>query len=185
MGSGYGVLSSQLLMSGRLHLLDVCGTGAWCTIIAIHPKSFHTDDYETLLENVADPGHVPFAHKGVQGDPSRVKRGVFDLASNPNGSGSTLHGLAVTLPGFSGTQTLTYDPPCRLQYKFPLGKLAPGKHALFTIFATPVSPGVSRICISIRASAKPFLFSLISKKPRWFDHAFERCEGVGVCGRLC
>ncbi len=136
-----------------------------------------TDDYETLLENVADPGHVPFAHDGVQGSRAKVKRGLFDLASIPTDSlanGSTPHVLGVTLPGFSGQQTLTYDPPCRLQYTLPMGKLAPGKKAQFTIFATPVSPGVSRICISIRANAKPFMLSMMSKKPRWFDHAFER-----------
>lgn len=39
-------------------------------------------DFSTLLENVADPSHVPFSHHGVQGNRDSVKYGMFDMEKN-------------------------------------------------------------------------------------------------------
>lgn len=39
-------------------------------------------DFSTLLENVADPAHVPFSHHGVQGNRNSVKYGMYDMENN-------------------------------------------------------------------------------------------------------
>ncbi len=39
-------------------------------------------DFSTLLENVADPAHVPFSHHGVQGNRDSVKYGMYDMENN-------------------------------------------------------------------------------------------------------
>ena len=36
-------------------------------------------DYQTLVENVIDPAHVPFSHHKVQGDRDKVKYGDYEL----------------------------------------------------------------------------------------------------------
>jgi phenylpropionate dioxygenase-like ring-hydroxylating dioxygenase large terminal subunit len=42
-------------------------------------------DWQTLVENVADPSHVPFAHHGIQGDRTKAAPMPIEiLQSTPN-----------------------------------------------------------------------------------------------------
>ena len=136
-----------------------------------------TDDYETLLENVADPGHVPFSHHGVQGNRTKVKYGDFDMHPMSADDVESLWGMGVKLPGMghgSPDQRLTFDPPCRLQYA---GKLSPkfgGGQFNFTLFCVPVSPGVSRAFATQRVVSDARIFKLLRMRPKWHDHALNR-----------
>lgn len=71
-------------------------------------------DWQTLVENVADPSHVPFAHHGVQGDRDKATPMPVEIVqSSPNL-------IEANVPGhFSGT--ISFEPPCRLEYALKLG----------------------------------------------------------------
>ena len=71
-------------------------------------------DWQTLLENIADPSHVPFTHHGVQGD--RKLAAPLDIKvieSNRNL-------IQVNTKGRLNT-TITFQPPCHLEYAIQIG----------------------------------------------------------------
>ncbi len=93
--------------------------------------------------------------------------------------------FGVTLPSFTGKgqQTLTFQPPCRLQYTAQLPAKMGGGVFLFSIFCVPISPGVSRLIATQRTDSTAFSLKLAKFMTKWMDHAFSRCVCVcGVCG---
>ncbi|KAF3884900.1 MULTISPECIES: aromatic ring-hydroxylating dioxygenase subunit alpha [Nostocales] len=119
-------------------------------------------DWQTLVENVADPSHVPFAHHGVQGDRNRAKPIPLEIVR------STPDLIEATTKG-SSQRTITFEPPCRLEYAFSFGNN--GKRFGFVSYCIPVCPGKSRIIIQF---ARNFGKTLYRLKPRWWDHISER-----------
>ena len=119
-------------------------------------------DWETLVENVADPSHVPFSHHGVQGDRKQARPMPIKIVqSTPNLIEATI--------GTDLQRTITFEPPCRLEYAFSFND-GSKLFGLIT-YCIPVSPGKSRI---IAYSTRNLGKTLHHLTPRWWDHLSQR-----------
>jgi phenylpropionate dioxygenase-like ring-hydroxylating dioxygenase large terminal subunit len=115
-------------------------------------------DWQTLVENVADPSHVPFAHHGIQGNrdramaiPLKIVRSTIDLIE-----------AEVDKP----FQTkITFEPPCHLEYDIIL----PGgdKQIGLVTYCLPVAPGKSRL---VAQFPRNFAQKFHALTPRWWEH---------------
>jgi phenylpropionate dioxygenase-like ring-hydroxylating dioxygenase large terminal subunit len=115
-------------------------------------------DWQTLVENIADPSHVPFAHHGVQGDREKAKPIPLKVVQ------STPNLIEVNSNVFFNT-TITFQPPCRLEYAMSIGNS--GKQLGLITYCIPVSPGKSRIVAQFSRNFATRLHRLI---PRWWTH---------------
>ncbi|MCL1473001.1 Rieske 2Fe-2S domain-containing protein [Argonema antarcticum] len=115
-------------------------------------------DWQTLVENVADPSHVAFAHHGIQGNrekatpiPIKIEESNPDLikATTPLGS-------------------ITFEPPCRLEYAIKFGET---KQVGLVTYCIPISPGKSRI---VGQFPRNFAKRVLQLTPRWWDHINNR-----------
>lgn len=111
---------------------------------------------------MADPSHVPFSHHGVQGDRASARPITFKIVQ------SSLNLIEATTVGRL-QRTITFEPPCRLEYTFNFGD--DSKQFGFVSYCIPVSPGKSRIVIQF---ARNFAKTLYHLTPRWWDHISER-----------
>ncbi|YAF97388.1 MAG: Rieske 2Fe-2S domain-containing protein [Nodularia sp. CChRGM 3473] len=116
-------------------------------------------DWETLVENVADPSHVPFTHHGVQGKRENATPIPMEVVQ------STSKLIEVMTAGRFKT-TITFEPPCRLEYAINLGDSGDKKMGLVT-YCIPVSPGKSRI---VAQFSRNFAKALHRLTPRWWSH---------------
>lgn len=115
-------------------------------------------DWQTLVENVTDPSHVPFAHHGVQGN--RNKAGSIPLKivqSTPS--------LIEAKSTGQFSSTITFEPPCRLEYALSFGN--EGKQVGLITYCLPISPGKSRI---VALFSRNFAKQLQQFTPRWWEH---------------
>ncbi|MGK7923314.1 MAG: Rieske 2Fe-2S domain-containing protein [Trichodesmium sp.] len=119
-------------------------------------------DWEILIENVADPSHVPFSHHGVQGNRDRAKPIVIEIVE------STIDLIEAFSPGNLPTK-ITFQPPCRLEYEISFGK--DGKKVGLVTYCLPVSPGKSRI---VAQFPRNFAKTIHKLTPRWWDHIKNR-----------
>lgn len=119
-------------------------------------------DWQTLVENVADPSHVPFSHHGVQGNRDKaIPIPLEILQSTPD--------LIEVLVNRGLKTTITFEPPCRLEYAISFGN--DGKQLGLITYCIPVSPGKSRIVAQFSRNFAKGLHKLI---PRWWDHINNR-----------
>ncbi|NES24081.1 MAG: Rieske 2Fe-2S domain-containing protein [Symploca sp. SIO3E6] len=115
-------------------------------------------DWQTLVENVADPSHVPFSHHGVQGNRERANPITFsNVESTPN--------LIQAMIEDRLNSTITFEPPCRLEYAISIGK--DQKRLGLVTYCLPVSPGKSRIVAQFPRNFAKTLHALV---PRWWNH---------------
>lgn len=119
-------------------------------------------DWQTLIENVADPSHVPFAHHGVQGNREKARPIPLNIVK------STINLIEVNIERGLPT-TITFEPPCRLEYTIEIGNT--DKKLGLLVYAIPVSPGKSRIVAQFSRNFAKTLHRLI---PRWWNHIHER-----------
>ena len=119
-------------------------------------------DWRILVENVADPSHVPFSHHGIQGNRDKAK--PIDL--NILRSAIDLIEVETDRPFKT---TITFEPPCRLEYGISFGD--EGKQVCLITYCLPVSPGKSRI---VAQFARNFATKLHYWTPRWWDHLQNR-----------
>jgi phenylpropionate dioxygenase-like ring-hydroxylating dioxygenase large terminal subunit len=115
-------------------------------------------DWSTLVENVADPSHVPFAHHGVQGNRKRAAPIPLKIIK----STASLIEAESQKPLKT---TITFEPPCRLEYAISLG--GGGKQVGLVTYCLPVSPGKSRI---VAQFPRNFAKTLHYITPRWWEH---------------
>lgn len=116
-------------------------------------------DWQMLVENVADPSHVPFAHHGVQGNRENAKPIPIEIIeSQPN---------LIQVKIERGLRTkITFQPPCRLEYAISIGN--EGKQLGLITYCMPVTPGKSRI---VAQFSRNFATSnLYQFAPRWWEH---------------
>ena len=114
-------------------------------------------DWQTLIENVADPSHVPFAHHGVQGNRNNAKPLDLKIVK------STQDRIEAKTERSFKTQ-ITFTPPCHLEYAMDFG----GDRQLGLVtYCIPVSPGKSRI---IAQFTRNFAKRLHYWTPRWWNH---------------
>ena len=118
-------------------------------------------DWQTLIENIADPSHVPFAHHGVQGNRNRAKPIPIKIVQ------STQDCIEATIE--SGMKTrITFKPPCYLEYEINLGQ---GRQVGLVTYCIPVAAGKSRI---VAQFPRNFAKRLHYWTPRWWSHIQER-----------
>lgn len=118
-------------------------------------------DWQTLVENVADPSHVPFAHHGIQGDRRKAKPIPLEIAK------STVNLIEAFVDKPFKT-TITFEPPCRLEYAIAFGE---EKQVGLITYCIPVTPGKSRI---VAQFSRNFAQNLNRFIPRWWDHLQNR-----------
>lgn len=114
-------------------------------------------DWQTLVENVADPAHVPFAHHGVQGNRDRAKPFAITIQQS-----TPTRIEAETVGNFPAH--ITFEPPCRLEYAINFGG---GRQVGLVTYCIPVAPGQSRIVAQFPRNFATGLQRLI---PRWWEH---------------
>ena len=119
-------------------------------------------DWQTLVENVADPSHVPFSHHGIQGNRDRAMAIPLQIVR------STINVIEAEVDKPFKT-TITFEPPCHLEYDIVL----PGgdKQIGLVTYCLPVSPGKSRIVAQFPRNFAQRLNSIV---PRWWDHVQNR-----------
>ncbi|MFZ1024715.1 MAG: Rieske 2Fe-2S domain-containing protein [Limnoraphis robusta] len=115
-------------------------------------------DWQTLVENVADPSHVPFAHHGVQGNRNQAIPIPIKIVQ------STASLIEAKTQGRFNT-TITFEAPCRLEYAIEFG--TDGKQVGLVTYCLPVSPGKSRIVAQFPRNFDKTLHRII---PRWWTH---------------
>jgi len=115
-------------------------------------------DWQTLVENLADPSHVAFAHHGVQGDRERATPIPMETVQ------STLNLIEANTVGGYVTK-ITFEPPCRLEYAISFGDK--GQKLGLITYCIPVAPGKSRI---IAQFTRNFAKTLHRLTPRWWNH---------------
>ncbi len=119
-------------------------------------------DWQTLVENVADPSHVPYAHHGVQGNRNNGQPIPIEIVkSTPNLIEAKIErGLK---------STITFEPPCRLEYAIKIGDS--NKQVGLVVYCLPVSPGKSRL---VGQFPRNFAKGLMQIIPRWWEHLTTR-----------
>ena len=119
-------------------------------------------DWQILVENVADPSHVPFSHHGIQGNRDRAMPIPLNIVR------STVDIIEAQVDKPFKT-TITFEPPCHLEYDIFL----PGgdKRIGLITYCLPVAPGKSRI---VAQFPRNFARRLNSIVPRWWDHLQNR-----------
>ena len=116
-------------------------------------------DWQTLVENVADPSHVPFAHHGVQGNRERATPIALEIVeSTPN-----------LIETATSRGSITFEPPCRLEYVIKFDEA--GQQIGLVTYCIPVAPGKSRIVAQFPRNFAKTLYRLM---PRWWDHINNR-----------
>jgi phenylpropionate dioxygenase-like ring-hydroxylating dioxygenase large terminal subunit len=114
-------------------------------------------DWQTLVENVADPAHVPFAHHGLQGNRNKAKPFAIKVIE------STQDKIEAKTEGGFKTQ-ITFHPPCHLEYAIHLGS---DRQVGLVTYCIPVAPGKSRI---VAQFPRNFAKRLHHWVPRWWNH---------------
>lgn len=123
-------------------------------------------DWRTLIENVCDPAHVPFAHHGIQGD--RRRAGPIPLKMRQESRQRLV--AEVASRAIALHTTIVFQPPALLEYRFTF----PGGRRMGLItYGLPVAPGRCRlVALFSRDWASPWW----QWRPRWWDHLFNRNE---------
>ena len=115
-------------------------------------------DWQTLIENVADPSHVPFTHHGVQGNRKQGRPIAMEIVE------SSMQLVEVQLDRARKT-TITFQPPCRLEYTIHIG--TEGKQLGLITYCIPTEPGKSRI---VAQFSRNFAQNIQKITPRWWEH---------------
>lgn len=118
-------------------------------------------DWQTLIENVADPSHVPFAHHGVQGDREKAEPLPITI-------GKSTREIIEAKIDSRFQSAITFEPPSRLEYEIRFGD---NKQIGLITYCVPVAPGKSRI---VAQFSRNFAQKLHRIMPRWWDHLQNR-----------
>jgi phenylpropionate dioxygenase-like ring-hydroxylating dioxygenase large terminal subunit len=114
-------------------------------------------DWQTLVENILDPSHVPFAHHGVQGNREQAKPVPIQITH------SSKNLITASVKGNFPAQ-ITFTPPCHVEYAINLGK---GRQVGLVTYCIPTTPGKSRI---VAQFPRNFAYTLHRLTPRWWEH---------------
>ena len=109
--------------------------------------------YDTLLENIVDPSHVPFAHHGIN-----VNRNNIQTSDSWKLLRNDMNEIIMQiLPNLN----LHFVPPTQVSSIYG------------AFYAIPVAPGHSRIIVQILKVRREKGLSAIAKtiQPRWYFHA--------------
>lgn len=139
-------------------------------------------DFSTLLENVADPAHVPFSHHGVQGNRDSVKFGMYDMERNEeaqwggkdlDNDGDNFH-VTVGTNHSMFVSDIGYHAPHLVRYSMAQGD-GMSDFTSFNVFAVPTTPGHSRLVSYIATTRKlPLFVRMFLKMPEFLEHCLVR-----------
>lgn len=115
-------------------------------------------DWRTLVENVVDPSHVPFAHHGVQGKRSQATPLPLEITV------SLPERIEAKSAGRFSSQ-ITVQPPCRVEYAISFGDA--DKQVGLVTYCIPTVPGKCRI---VAQFPRNFARTLHRAIPRWWNH---------------
>ena len=139
-------------------------------------------DFSTLLENVADPAHVPFSHHGVQGNRESVKYGMFDMEKNAEAHWGGMDmdndedNFHFTVGGRHSMflKDIGFHAPHLVRYSYAQGD-GMSDFTSFNVFAVPTTPGHSRLVSYIATTRKlPLFVRIFLKMPEFLDHCLVR-----------
>ena len=119
-------------------------------------------DWQTLVENVVDPSHVPFAHHGLQGKRSQAAPLPLNITT------STPERIEAQSEGRFNSH-ITFEPPCRVEYAITFGD--GGKQVGLVTYCVPTVPGKCRI---VAQFPRNFAVTLHRVIPRWWTHVKTR-----------
>lgn len=119
-------------------------------------------DWQTLIENLVDPSHVPFAHHGIQGNRERAT--PIPMEIDVSTADLIIAKINRNLP-----TKITFQPPCLIEYEINLGK--DGKKFGLVVYCLPNTPGKSRI---VSQFPRNFSQKMQKLQPRWWEHIKER-----------
>lgn len=119
-------------------------------------------DWQTLVENVVDPSHVPFAHHGLQGNRAQASPIPMEITE------STIARIEAKTEGRFRTR-ITFEPPCRVEYAIAFGDT--GKQVGLVTYCIPTVPGKCRI---VAQFPRNFALRLHRWIPRWWTHVNTR-----------
>lgn len=114
-------------------------------------------DWQTLVENLVDPSHVPFAHHGLQGKRERAGAAPIQIETS-----SKTKMVGQITAGFKSK--ITFAPPCFIEYEIPFG---PTKQVGLVTYCVPTTPGRSRLVAFFLRNFAHRSGRLI---PRWLEH---------------
>lgn len=114
-------------------------------------------DWQTLIENVADPAHVQFAHHGLQGNRDRARPIPIEVVK------STPDYIEVVVNRAPKTRIM-FEPPCRLEYEMQFDT---ERQVGLIAYCVPVAPGQSRI---VAQFSRNFATQMQRWSPRWLEH---------------
>ncbi len=114
-------------------------------------------DWQTLIENVVDPSHVPFAHHGVQGNRDRAEPIPLEIVESGRSK------IVAKIEGRIATQ-ITFTPPCLLEYAIMIGQ---GRQVGLVTYCIPTAPGKCRL---VAQFPRNFAKNIHYMVPRWWNH---------------
>ena len=115
-------------------------------------------DWQTLVENLVDPSHVPFAHHGLQGKRQMAKPLAFKITES--------NATSINAEVRSGFPTkITFKAPCLVEYEITFG---PDKQMGLVTYCVPVTPGQSRLIVLF---PRNFATGMSRFIPRWWEHS--------------
>ena len=136
-------------------------------------------DWDTFIENILDPTHVPFAHHGIQG--SRYKPSQFGLKLvRSEGEGGIRANLAPMDPKLANDPEelakqegsfIEFVPPFLCRYNFL--NLPKNRAFNLCVIGVPTRPGHVRCLfkfVVVNAETLPKFARWLIRKPAWLDH---------------
>lgn len=140
----------------------------WCAVGTFRDLPY---GYDTGMENLADPSHIPVAHHNVNGGIMGKRDQATFLDLEVKKSGPT--GFEAEMKKAVGSPSIhTFHAPARFTYAFELRNIK-GARAATTTYCTPTAPGNCRIVV---VNARNFMIGMSSGPnwwqlfPRWLDH---------------
>ncbi|WVZ60951.1 hypothetical protein U9M48_010902 [Paspalum notatum var. saurae] len=133
--------------------------------------------YDILIENLIDPAHVPYTHRGLNsllltGDLACFFTVVHD---REGGDPITIKIEQANIDGFLSRMkrgNIQFEAPCALHGTNPRKMNVDGEVEpwfMFVIFCVPVSPGRSRLIWLFPRNGGVWLHKIT---PRWYSHMF-------------
>jgi len=131
--------------------------------------------FDTLMENVMDPSHVPFAHHGIQGNRNKVTPNVAMELQSMSAEGFHLN-REFSIRGMKRLFNIEFSAPSSVQYYTVKG------FPFLNLLVTPTKPGWSRFFASFPTDVPGFpapirLIMRLKAAMPWataLDHALER-----------
>eukprot|EP00879_Flechtneria_rotunda_P018962 GHRR01019906.1.p1 GENE.GHRR01019906.1~~GHRR01019906.1.p1 ORF type:complete len:438 (+),score=101.97 GHRR01019906.1:287-1600(+) len=129
--------------------------------------------YDTLMENLFDPSHIPFAHHGIMGSASRDKALPLDITTTadvtPTGGFKLFRNCAPFRTAAPTDTTNNFIPPV-LNSSLQINT-EKGTTTVLNFYGIPLAPGKSRVITAFFTNSKvPSIVKKLVSKFEWVFH---------------